>query len=200
MFALFAATEASVFQIGIDDFGSGATTFGYEGLDLGIENPSPATLDGDTYSTASGTFRIFEDFGSDYLGTAGDAIGTHGEPDHIEISLGSSVQKLGMTVGTLSDFTTSISFYSSTELLGNILGSGSLVLPFFAGWDAGTGSINRVVIAYTDSNGLVLFMDDLIKESAAQLPPMGAEVPLPATLPLLLGAVGGLAFARRRHG
>ena len=181
------AVGASAVPIGMAEFGAGTTTDTYDGLGLPLFNATPLTVSGNTYFSNTDNIRYSGSFG---VG-AGAGFGTDGIAGIVDIRLGDTVQRAGISVLASRDWLGEVAFFGvGNVLLGTISVGGSGGQIVFAGWEELAG-ITMLRISADASNQTVLGFDNLMLERVS-------AVPEPGSFALLLGALG-LLLARRRR-
>ena len=176
------ALPVNAAQIGLGDFDGSETITTFDALGLPFSSTTPLVIDGNTYTTDSGTLRYFAFVES----CTNECIASESESGFIDIVLGTPSTQVGALVGVGANTPSSgsMEFFSTTDaLLGAITYSGQTIMQF-AGWEDAVG-IGRVRLTDTAADGLIILMEDFRFASA---------VPIPASVWLfgsgLLGLIG----------
>ena len=169
--------------------------------DVGLEQTVAAPLDlgAFTVSTSSGFIRILDYFPGDAppsercFGGSGTCVGTGLEDlESLWVDFATPVHEAGLWVGLTSDpFAARVSFLdASGSLLGSIDLSGAGGYQF-AGWEADSGPISRILVEDTSLNNRITLIDNVTV----------ASVPEPSVgLLVLLGCVAaGIANKSKKH-
>jgi hypothetical protein len=174
--------------ISAEDFGPGALLTTFDDLSLSFRNPAPLVLDGNTFTTESGTFRYgtSADFGS-YLDCNRECIGNETELGYIDVALGSTASRIGASVGGKGPFTGRVEFFGAGDaLLGTVKFAGNESRLVFVGWEnLGAAGITRARFHDTAKNGSILGLDDLRFES---------PVPEPGSFAMFAAGLAALAL------
>jgi len=197
------SNSAFAIQITPSDFSSQAIveTFDTVGPERSIS--SPLIVNGNTYSTSSGTIRILDYFIGDppssercYDGS-GTCIGTGLEDlETISVEFGTAVEQAGLWVGLTSDpFSATVSFFDTSDALLGAIDLSGIGGMLFAGWQSDSGLISRITVEDSLANSRVTMIDQVMFGSPMSTNP----VPEPATILLFGTGIIGLASIKIRR-
>jgi hypothetical protein len=156
------------------------TTF--DGLGLPLFNDAPITLDGAFIQTSNGSLR--------YLTAStcsNECIGTDEDTGTLILGLAAPSVRAGLYVGLSA---ADVHFIDPHQVdLGAVSVSGNSTNSVFAGWDAGLDTIATIEVIDTESNSLIVSVDNLTTEGT----------PEPRTFFMLLGAFAAFPIVKSRR-
>ncbi len=186
------ALQSHAQVVSVNDFGPSATLETFTGLGLPRYNTginSTLKLSGATYKGDYTNRLQYYDFGATF--SFGEALATTVDDGTIDVVFDTPVLRAGGYMGASGGI---VSFYNDSGTLLNtqtIPGHGNTSVLTFAGFQS-SDLIKRISFQDTESNGRILTLDNVIRETASATPAPSA------LLTALIGIIPGVMLLRRR--
>lgn len=148
------------------------TVWTFDGLGLPFRNYGSLLIDGNTFTSDAGIVRYMTMLPGNCI--TDECVGGQNDTGYLDIVLGEPMRRVGMWVGVSA---ATVAFFDQD---GTQLGSVD-VTPVanqtmaFAGWEADAGLIGRIRVIDTESNAMVVTVDNLMVEDSSA-PPAGRQI------------------------